>query len=618
MIKKIGGFFEAHVEKVVLIIVGFLCIWLFVTRVFLTPNAVEYNGKTYSPGKLDKQLYDDVLDKSRENVPSVIELAPSDERDYSEVFSNPLGHIDFEFPFRPFEQKLLAGTEFPTPDINKIRIANPQIELIRSVVYEPVEEITKSNLYQESDCEPNDLDFVTVSGVLDIKSIVEELRKCYEQGVDKDLVDPCNLKPIFSQVNLQRQQLLPNGQWSDWENVKRPKIDHNKNVFKYVDSYSDLLFGVEIYEFQLNDTLTQLQLLQPEPYQIASANNEWLPPELHRDYLVAQRKDEMEEKKSQRQDARDSGSTRDRGGRSREGSMGTSTNTRDRRSGGGRTENSNNTGRGRSRNSNNPTEPTYGESGSSEESNVNKVYEEFESMILTTDDDITKRSEPVLIWAHDDTVKPENTYRYRLRVGLLNPTAENEDDKLIFWTSFSNITDTVYVPGKIYFFAGEVQEAAKTVSVSVYKLHLGYWYKKVFDRVAQGEVIGGIAEVEQKKPDTDDDKTNDSDDEMVTVDFTTGAIMVDVVPVTEVAEGSSTDSVPYYDMLYTYDNKEILHMPATKRPDSKIWPQGLYKQYRDLQDYINDKYEELKSKDSSEINIEDIRGGQSYNRGYMM
>jgi hypothetical protein len=54
---KIGGFFEEHVEKMVLVVVGALCAWLLITRVILSPNVVPYDGKNISPTAIDEQIY---------------------------------------------------------------------------------------------------------------------------------------------------------------------------------------------------------------------------------------------------------------------------------------------------------------------------------------------------------------------------------------------------------------------------------------------------------------------------------------------------------------------------------------------------------------------------------
>ena len=53
---KIIEIFEKHVEKMILGIVGLVCLWLFFTRVLLCPNKVEYNGEKYRPGRIDVEI----------------------------------------------------------------------------------------------------------------------------------------------------------------------------------------------------------------------------------------------------------------------------------------------------------------------------------------------------------------------------------------------------------------------------------------------------------------------------------------------------------------------------------------------------------------------------------
>ena len=62
MLKKIGRFFEEHIEKIILVIVGMLCVMLFIWRVLLSPNMVEIvnnEGKTekLSPVNIDDRVY---------------------------------------------------------------------------------------------------------------------------------------------------------------------------------------------------------------------------------------------------------------------------------------------------------------------------------------------------------------------------------------------------------------------------------------------------------------------------------------------------------------------------------------------------------------------------------
>ena len=68
---KIGSFFEEHIEKMVLVIVGLVCVWLLITRVISSPNDVLYGDRKYSPGAIDEQVYEEAkLLRERINTPA--------------------------------------------------------------------------------------------------------------------------------------------------------------------------------------------------------------------------------------------------------------------------------------------------------------------------------------------------------------------------------------------------------------------------------------------------------------------------------------------------------------------------------------------------------------------
>ena len=98
MIKKIGHFFEEHIEKIILIIVGILCSWLLITRVLLSPNVVEYDGKTYTPITIDAKLYEDAkaLDTQR-GTPELPEIVIPQNSSYNELFADSQKDISTNF-----------------------------------------------------------------------------------------------------------------------------------------------------------------------------------------------------------------------------------------------------------------------------------------------------------------------------------------------------------------------------------------------------------------------------------------------------------------------------------------------------------------------------------------
>ena len=60
LIGKIGRFCENHVEKIVLVIVGAVCVWLFFTRVIFSPNGMvlDRTGKVLAPSQIDRYVYE--------------------------------------------------------------------------------------------------------------------------------------------------------------------------------------------------------------------------------------------------------------------------------------------------------------------------------------------------------------------------------------------------------------------------------------------------------------------------------------------------------------------------------------------------------------------------------
>jgi hypothetical protein len=647
MIKKIGTFFEEHVEKIVLIVVGLICSWLLITHVLLSPNVVEYNGNNYSPGEIDQKIYEDAM-KLRRSQPSDLETTVVDipQADiYAKLFEEPISDVAADFflltPPRPSRKD--DSEIYGKPEIGKV--TNVAVEYMRTVAYEPVVPVTRENPYEDNNCEPNDVDFVTVQGNYDIARLYVEFRNVYRDNVsDEYNPDPCNTIPVFACVKLQRQQLNPDGSWSDWKNISRAKNDYNRDLFKVVESSADLpMGGLPVYKFQLKNKLTQLELLQPEPYQIASAKDEWFPPTFHADFDTAQKKDERQAREAEvagntltTTTTTDTTGRRGRGNRNIGGTAAgrtlsdTTPTTRGRRGntrpgrGGVNTDTSfttNITGR-RSRGGRTNVEQTdYGDTNPYGENNlaVNEVYDDFQAVILTPDTDLSKMSEPILLWAFDDTVQPENTYRYRIQLGVLNPVATENSKDIVYWSDFSDVTDEVQTRDKMYFFASSVKQAAKTVTVSIYKLVLGYWHKEDF-MVSQGEMIGDVREVKIEDFETETDtntRITAASQQTETVNFNTGAIMVDVTPAYQWSEtsGRTLGSKPYYDMMYSYDGTDIRHMPVTT--NLRNWP-DLYEELIYVQGRMNEKPEPLKDWGASEIQLQEIRSGLYMGRRFYM
>jgi len=134
----------------------------------------------------------------------------------------------------------------------------------------------------------------------------------------------------------------------------------------------------------------------------------------------------------------------------------------------------------------------------------------------------------IKVWAHDLTATPGRTYRYRIRVIMFNPLAgysnylENIDrDTLQVGIAgpWSAPSEPVTIEKEMYFFvAGPASNGS--ARVTVYKWYKGWLVDEKFT-VQVGQEIGGK------------DKTRFGDEatqteEKVEVDFSTGAVLLDV------------------------------------------------------------------------------------------
>ena len=73
-----GNFFLDNIEKIVIPLVGVVCLVLLVTRVFVSPNRIEYDGRKYGPGRIDKHVL-----KQAEELRANLEVPARARRDYS-------------------------------------------------------------------------------------------------------------------------------------------------------------------------------------------------------------------------------------------------------------------------------------------------------------------------------------------------------------------------------------------------------------------------------------------------------------------------------------------------------------------------------------------------------
>ncbi len=609
MRKRGGNFFEEHIEKIVLAVVGLVCMWLLITRVVISPNKVLYAGEKLGPGKIDIRISDEAeflklkLDSKPEPLPPYTQRVDA----FVDMINLPIGDIDISlyWPLPIHSSTDVGGKQkYRIPLIGEVEVA--AVSYIGAVAYVPTVEIDEENHYDMTFSMPNDIDFVTVEARFDFAGLRGRFYDTFAgEGVEQEeWRDPCLANPVFAAVQLQRQESSADGSWGEWQTVPRTKIDFRKKMFESVEEVGELPpGGIKVRLLQFDDAEVRMALLHPEAYKIASAKEEWFPPSLHKKYVEQQeeieaekrrraREAEMLEREQEREKAREEreGARDERRGRTsgtgqyggrrgdsalREGSYGTGRvgrETRSRRDRGDRRGETDSLSRREEREERaREREARLAElRATSIATTLDDIYRELDEILITGRTNLTRIREPLLFWAHDDTVEPGKSYRYRIRLGVFNPIAGtnkfNEQDEdlknqIVLWSDFSEIKEIVKVPGTLYFFPRDVKNAARIVTVDVARYKLGHWYIKDF-AVKPGEDIGKVAEFEPAEKKT---RPLMMPSVLETIDYTTGAVLVDVVPVNDWSGGRNMYARHYYDMLYSLDGVGIEHIPVSMR-----------------------------------------------------
>jgi hypothetical protein len=114
----------------------------------------------------------------------------------------------------------------------------------------------------------------------------------------------------------------------------------------------------------------------------------------------------------------------------------------------------------------------------------------------------------------------------------------------------------VDIPQRLYFFP--LREAGRVVTFQVSRYQLGYWYNWNFP-VQQGEVIG--ASVQNKVTDADETSKNQNTELPESIDYSTGAVLVDVATMNGWSAGSGAGvNSRASEILYSYDGMTIDHL----------------------------------------------------------
>jgi hypothetical protein len=655
LLSNVGQFLEAHIEKLVLVISLCICFWLLITKVALSPNRMEYGGQTFSPAGVDDYIYTNQVEPVREVIngePQFLGryetrrdgyldgyIDPNNlvregirgrlDKGFKGLFASAIDYINDDLypplPRYSTSTKKTDKRDYRTPVVG--RIEDVDIEYIRAAAYVPVGPLRDDLPYTKASHNLDDVDIVTVQGTFNMALLMDRFYKSFAgEDLPEASRDPALAKPVFAAVHLQRQKQLAHGDWSDWQDVPRCGTEHRRELFRIIEQVAKLPpGGVKMRILQYDRPEVMSDLLQPLPYQMASPYEAWFPPALHRDFLAAYEKMKIQERRTNREEhagsetgtdrrsLRGRGSTADarmRGGDSRGtgGLLGFEDTTR---AGGGvrgrrgRTDSSTRTtdpgGRG-SRRTRRPESgmedmrsSTFGLDGEvTEESAISEVYNKLMEIFITPQVDIYELEE-LVFWAHDDTLEPGSTYRYRIRLGVFNPVAGihskgDATNAVILWSEFSEVTAPVEIPTRQYFFANKYHAESEILVAEVAQFVLGYWHLGKF-QVKPGEVLGQVKEVTSE---TDDPKSSrrtratrdfpgalsrPNDGVPETIDYSTGIVWIGVEPVDNWSgSGSRFRRQSYYQMLYTRHGTDIQRVPI----GVSNWPSDLADVYNNI------------------------------------
>ena len=298
MIKKRSNFIDEHIEKVALVIGGLAAIYVLYAFVLRGPELVFDNQK-FRPGQLD--IY---IAEQSEKLKERLARDPIPKPPYVPQSVDFLAKMNLVLDKNlnvlwpvPSSVEMMVDKKYRMPVIGSVN--DVAVEHIRAAAYMPKVAVTAENVGSEETYEPNDLDLVTVQASFDLAPLIDSFQECFAgKEVPEGWRDAGLVKPVFAAVQLQRQRFGDNGEWGQWEDVPRVKIDPGRDDYKIIEDVNGLLSGGVMVQFaKFSDPRIQVNLLQPEPYKIASADDDWLPPLLHRKFLTVRREKEAQDRR---------------------------------------------------------------------------------------------------------------------------------------------------------------------------------------------------------------------------------------------------------------------------------------------------------------------------------
>jgi hypothetical protein len=586
---------ESQIDKIVLavyVIISLVLLWVYVIgNPYGQTVRVGVRERKLSPSQIDREVKAQ-LEQALPQLENPPPPLPPDQPvwpAYNQLVQCPISDIaslKIPLPGEPekpvMDVRLYALPEIPT-------LTNVSAEPLRGAAQVPTEEVSPERPYESTPYEIADVDLVSVSARFDVRRLINNFQQSFMgPRLSSAEKDPRLAAPVFARMELQRRARQSDGGWGDWKVVSRTRIDtYQKLLAELPEQLQQSQYGVDIWMSQFGNEQVQYDILQPEPYTFTVSRLDWMAPE-----FMAQAQDilEKEEEMARREAIRQRQLQRepDRTLRPDDNRR-----TSDRRSTGRRQPTRNRTdgpmmGTPGYR-ADRPERPGRRE----QERTIETIQKEFEAEQLGDRKTIASIQEPLLVWVHDDSAEPGSAYQYRVRIGVFNPIAgkdwfqeEQADykDHLILWSHYSEPTEVVDIPRRIYMFpmeaiaAGNGSTEAAGVRIEVAKYFLGQWRDYEFD-VFPGQIIGYEVEDIEEKPTTGEYQTAASPDEEL-VDFTTGNLLVDIF--NETVWGSRLRPGSLSTMLFNDPDNQLQKMTIGKTH----WSTDVRERYSMIQDAI--------------------------------
>ena len=570
MAKKSGNFFEQNIDKIVLVLMGLICLAILILMVIRSPNTIQIDGRSYGPGEIDS-----VISRRAAELEAKL-AAPAQPRSYASRFN------EFRSMYASavsIPQNSVLPLPAPIPEKSKYYVGlyrEPRVpNLSKPVagVISGVANVPLGTSPAETDMEPQDVDLVTLESTFSASILFSQMRECFPGATELQ-------QPVFAAVELQRQEMNEDGTWplDGWQTVKPVKVDPYGDILDVEALKSSPISEAEALRAQLLAGPVAVNVLQPVPYTFLSRAAAWLPPTLEEERRQAEARQTMmagmpgsETGASPREPVRPVRTTPTRPGMTGVDSEG------------GRPTRSTPAVTPRQQQPTAPARP--GMAPGFTETTPQTPEAKFDAIRIVNIDFLANMQQ-VTVWAHDDSTAPGKTYRYRMRLGILNPIAGRGrstsdptlETRLVFWSDFTGDPaarepyPVVDIAARMYIFPTKHRDSDNMVTMEVAKYNMARWERKQYE-VRPGEVIGRL---ERMPPVVD---TSGNLTPIPDVDFSTGITLLDVEMVTEYRP-TSPNPVVYPLMLYRDEDNNIGSLLVPARGSS--WSRTMRKRYNDI------------------------------------